>query len=156
MQADLEAGPLYGESLGKRAGHLSLESLCGIRTQVGRIKGVYRSSVRTGCVSTLKNTFKTIFLFLHWQRWRALACITSPKGFKQSTGTTPHQFVLDRKIERAKELLHDPNRSVPEASARRGFVDQKPLHQDLPTYGGRNTVRIPQPNIYRPFATHLL
>jgi AraC family transcriptional regulator len=31
------------------------------------------------------------------------------KGFKQSTGTTPHQFVLDRKIERAKELLHDPN-----------------------------------------------
>lgn len=46
------------------------------------------------------------------------------KAFKQSTGATPHQFVLDRKIERAKALLRDPNRSVLEASARTGFVDQ--------------------------------
>ena len=46
------------------------------------------------------------------------------KAFKQSTGATPHQYVLARKIERAKELLSDPNRSVLEASARTGFVDQ--------------------------------
>lgn len=45
-------------------------------------------------------------------------------AFKQSTGATPRQFVLDRKIERAKELLRDPNRSVLEAGARTGFVDQ--------------------------------
>ena len=46
------------------------------------------------------------------------------KVFKQSTGATPHQYVLERKIDRAKQLLHDPNRSVLEASARTGFIDQ--------------------------------
>jgi AraC family transcriptional regulator len=46
------------------------------------------------------------------------------KDFKQSTGATPHRYVLERKIDRAKELLRDPNRSVLEASARTGFVDQ--------------------------------
>jgi len=45
------------------------------------------------------------------------------KAFKQSTGAPPYQYVLERKIERAKQLLRDPNRSVLEASARSGFVD---------------------------------
>ena len=45
------------------------------------------------------------------------------KAFKQSTGATPHQYVLRRKIDRAKELL-SAKRSVLEASARTGFVDQ--------------------------------
>ena len=46
------------------------------------------------------------------------------RAFKQSTGETPHQHVLRRRIERAKEFLRDPRFSVIEASARTGFVDQ--------------------------------
>jgi transcriptional regulator GlxA family with amidase domain len=46
------------------------------------------------------------------------------RGFKQSTGETPHQHVLRRRIERAKEFLRDSRFSVIEASARTGFVDQ--------------------------------
>jgi AraC family transcriptional regulator len=46
------------------------------------------------------------------------------KVFKQSTGVSPHQHVLRKRIERAKEFLRDPNLSVLEASARTGFVDQ--------------------------------
>lgn len=45
--------------------------------------------------------------------------------FKQSTGETPHQFVLQRRVDRAKALLNDPEMSVLEASARTGFDDQK-------------------------------
>jgi len=47
------------------------------------------------------------------------------KLFKQSTGESPHQFVLRRRIERAKELLRNPKMSVLEASVRTGFVDQR-------------------------------
>ena len=46
------------------------------------------------------------------------------RAFKQSTGETPHQHVLRRRIERAKEFLRDSRFSVIEASARTGFVDQ--------------------------------
>jgi AraC family transcriptional regulator len=46
------------------------------------------------------------------------------KAFKQSTGETPHQYVLRRRIEQAKEFLRHPQVSVIEASARTGFVDQ--------------------------------
>jgi AraC family transcriptional regulator len=46
------------------------------------------------------------------------------RAFKQSTGETPHQYVLRRRIEEAKEFLRHPQASVIEASARTGFVDQ--------------------------------
>jgi AraC family transcriptional regulator len=46
------------------------------------------------------------------------------RAFKQSTGETPHQYVLRRRIEQAKEFLRHAQLSVIEASARTGFVDQ--------------------------------
>jgi AraC family transcriptional regulator len=46
------------------------------------------------------------------------------RAFKQSTGESPHQYVLRRRIEQAKELLRHPQLTVIEASARTGFVDQ--------------------------------
>jgi AraC family transcriptional regulator len=46
------------------------------------------------------------------------------RGFRQSTGLSPHQHVLRTRIERAKEFLRNPHLSVLEASARTGFVDQ--------------------------------
>lgn len=46
------------------------------------------------------------------------------RQFKQSTGATPHQFVLRRKIERAKRLLTETNSSVAEIAFRLGFADQ--------------------------------
>ena len=41
--------------------------------------------------------------------------------FKRSTGSPPHRFVLQRRIERAKELLLDRTLSVLEAGLRVGF-----------------------------------
>ena len=46
------------------------------------------------------------------------------KAFKQSVGESPHQYLLRRRIERAKEFLRNPQGSVIEASTRTGFVDQ--------------------------------
>ena len=44
--------------------------------------------------------------------------------FKQSTGLSPHQYVLRRKMGRAKEHLQNPRISVVEVSAILGFADQ--------------------------------
>jgi AraC family transcriptional regulator len=48
------------------------------------------------------------------------------KLFKQSTGQSPHQYVLARRMEAAKRLLRQEEAvSVLEVSARTGFVDQR-------------------------------
>lgn len=46
------------------------------------------------------------------------------RAFKQSTGESPHQYVMRRRIEQAKEFPRHSQVSVIEASARTGFVDQ--------------------------------
>jgi AraC family transcriptional regulator len=46
--------------------------------------------------------------------------------FKQSTGRAPHDYVLLQRIERAKQQLRDPKRSIIEAGLESGF--QNPSH----------------------------
>jgi AraC family transcriptional regulator len=46
------------------------------------------------------------------------------RQFRQSTAVAPHRYVLQRKIDRAKEALRDPRKSILEASALVGFEDQ--------------------------------
>ena len=46
--------------------------------------------------------------------------------FKQSVGRSPHRYVLLQRIERAKELLRDPKRSIIETGLDVGF--QNPSH----------------------------
>ena len=47
------------------------------------------------------------------------------KLFKRSTGQSPHQYALARRIEKAKRLLRQEGVSVLEVSARTGFLDQR-------------------------------
>ena len=44
--------------------------------------------------------------------------------FRQSTGLSPHRYVLNQRVERAKELLHDPKLSVLDVSMNVGFEHQ--------------------------------
>lgn len=46
------------------------------------------------------------------------------KLFKQSTGASPHQYILQRRLERAKELLRKPSMSLSEIGLESGFSDQ--------------------------------
>lgn len=44
--------------------------------------------------------------------------------FKQSMGITPHQYILQRRIDKAKYLLHQSELSIAEIAFRVGFCDQ--------------------------------
>jgi sigma-54 dependent transcriptional regulator, acetoin dehydrogenase operon transcriptional activator AcoR len=46
------------------------------------------------------------------------------RQFKKSLGMTPHDFVLQTRVERAKELLLDSDDAVANVAARVGFTDQ--------------------------------
>jgi AraC family transcriptional regulator len=47
--------------------------------------------------------------------------------FKQSTGLTPHQYILQCRLSRAKHLLQHSELSIVEIAARTGFCDQSHL-----------------------------
>lgn len=44
--------------------------------------------------------------------------------FKQSTGLSPHRYVLEQRIKRAQQFLRSSDMTIFEASVRTGFVDQ--------------------------------
>lgn len=47
--------------------------------------------------------------------------------FKQYVGITPHQYILQQRIERAKQLLQSSKLSIAEIAVRTGFSDQSHL-----------------------------
>lgn len=49
--------------------------------------------------------------------------------FKQSTGITPHQYVIRCRIERAKELLMQKKLTISDVAKIVGFVDQSHFHR---------------------------
>jgi len=46
------------------------------------------------------------------------------RAFRKSTGLTPQQFLMERRIERAKELLAKNDLPIVEVSLRTGFKNQ--------------------------------
>ena len=49
--------------------------------------------------------------------------------FKATTGQTPHQFVITKRVERAKELIRERRLTLAEVAAAVGFADQSHLHR---------------------------
>jgi len=43
------------------------------------------------------------------------------RSFKQSVGVPPHQFMIQRRVERAKEMLAERNNSIADVAVRSGF-----------------------------------
>jgi AraC family transcriptional regulator len=49
--------------------------------------------------------------------------------FKQSMGTTPHQYVLQQRVERAKQLLKQHQNSIADVALQCGFTNQSHLNR---------------------------
>jgi AraC family transcriptional regulator len=49
------------------------------------------------------------------------------RGFRESTGKTPYQFLLDRRVQRAQSLMRDRRTSLAEVAKSSGFANQHHL-----------------------------
>jgi AraC family transcriptional regulator len=120
----LPAGRLFGESIA-----LALSAHIAQRySGSSAILEAYRGGLSR---SRLKRVFEYIDAHLAGNlELQVLASVAGlnmhhfARAFKQSTGEAPHQFVLRRRVEQAKQLLRHSQVPVIEASARTGFVDQ--------------------------------
>ena len=128
MHADLEddspAGPLYGESLGLTLGLYLIRRYS--------IRGSRRPQSRGGMPAARLNRVidfinQNFAKDLHLWDLAGIAGMSPHyfcELFKASTGLTPYQYVLRRRIERAKQYLRDPTVTVAGVGEAVGFVDQ--------------------------------
>jgi AraC family transcriptional regulator len=123
IQGGVPAGGLFGESL---LNALAVHLLC--RYSVKAIQSIQRNGLPK---ARLNRVIEYIEAHLNGEiTLSALADIAgmSPhyfsELFRQSLGISPHQFVLRRRIDRGRRLLHNPSVSVLEAAIRSGFSDQ--------------------------------
>ena len=135
------AGNLFGETVGAA---LALHLAQHYSTRSGATRqltgGVAEASLRR----VLEYIQANLDSDLHLQELAEIADLSTfhfAKLFKQSTGCSPHQFVLQRRLERAKELLHNPHISLSEVSLRAGFADQSHLSNVFRRYVGQTPAR---------------
>ncbi len=127
LRADLEdgcpAGALFGESLGTAMAVYLARRYGAIRAQLTARGGLPGYRLRRVCDYVASNLDRDL-------RLADLAALsgTSPhyfaELFRQSTGMSPHRFVLGRRVDRAKELLRNPALSVLDVALQTGFTDQ--------------------------------
>jgi AraC family transcriptional regulator len=128
LEADLEAGlpggRLFGESL-----------LCALAVHLQHSYGVAqptRAKLGHGLPRARLNRVIE-YIEANLDQEIALSALAKTAGmsshyfselFKKSVQFSPYQYVLRRRIERARKLLHEPGVTVFEAAARTGFSDQ--------------------------------
>lgn len=123
-EAQEPAGRLYAESLANTlAFHLFRHYNAGETNAVASVGGLTGRRLRLA----------TDFINAHLSEEVTLADIASivdlspfhfARAFKRTTGLTPQQYLMQRRIERAKDLLAQADLPIVEVSAQVGFKNQ--------------------------------
>lgn len=130
VRTDNPSGSLYAETLGTAVAAQFLRSQ-------HRVPRERRTQGGLGS-TTLRRLFDYVEDNLAEQiRLRDLAAIAGMstfqlvRRFKEATGLPPHQYVTRRKIERAKQLLSEPDSSVLEVALACGFASPSHFAQSF-------------------------
>ena len=128
LHADLEdgspAGPVYGESLALALSHYLIRRYS-VRTSDD---SHYRGGMPTARLNRVKDFInQNSSRDIHLQELADLAGISTNYFcalFKTTTGMTAYQYILQCRIDRAKQYLRDPKFSIDDAGTASGFSNQ--------------------------------
>lgn len=124
MQSDKLGGRLYSESLANLFMIHLLRQFCAFEPQFRQYQGG---------LSTRKLQQAVAYIQDHLAEDISLEAIATEIGmsryyfcrlFKQSTGVSPHQYVIQCRIDRAKELLLQGQKSIADVALQVGFTSQ--------------------------------
>ena len=128
MRADLEdgspAGPLYGDSLANSLALYLLKRYSNVTTRLEPYRGGLSRSMLNRVLEYINANLSDKLELGVLAKVAGVNLYHFARSFKQSTGESPYQYVLRRRIEKAKEFLVHAQLSIIETSARTGFVDQ--------------------------------
>jgi AraC family transcriptional regulator len=127
VQAGYPGGALYGESLGVAlAAHVVREYAVASFHAPEPRKGLPPDQLRRIEEYVDENIDENLSLQELSQQLQ-MTVHFFVRSFKRSTGLPPHQYVLRRRVERAKELLVDPEMSIADIALHCGFATQSHL-----------------------------
>ena len=128
MMADLKdgspAGTLYGESLANSLAVYLLKRHSNVTKRLEPYRGGLSRSTLNRVLEYVNANLSDRLVLGELAKVAGINVYHFARAFKQSTGESPHQYVLRRRIEQARELLGHSQVSIIETSARTGFVDQ--------------------------------
>jgi AraC family transcriptional regulator len=130
MTADLgdcsPAGTIYGEALANALAVYLVKRYAVRRITPGFYKGGLSPYRLRRVLDYIADNLETDISLFDLATIAGMSPHYFSELFKQSTGRPPHNYVLLQKIERAKQLLRNPKRSIIEAGLDVGF--QNPSH----------------------------
>jgi AraC family transcriptional regulator len=124
LDTNAPGGSLYAESLATILGIHLLRHHCAFKPRLQQYQGGLSKSSLHQAIA---------YIHAHLADDVSLAAIATHLNisqyyfirlFKQSTGLTPYQYVLQQRIERAKQLLRQGNRAIADVALECGFTNQ--------------------------------
>lgn len=127
VRSDYPGGRWYGESLGSTLAVHLVRHYSTAHTRVRQIEdGLARQQLRV----TLEYVEQHLAEDIPLQTLSAVCELSAfhfARLFKRSVGLAPHQYVIQRRVERARELLLTSRQSVAQIAQQVGFCDQSHL-----------------------------
>ena len=99
---------------------------------------LFREPPATECLSFRREHLVRDYIHAHLHERLTLEDLAASAGlskfhfarqFRASTGTTPHEFVMRQRLDRARLLLQRTNTPLPEIAATCGFADQSHMNR---------------------------
>ncbi len=121
------AGRLYAESLGQALGMYLLKNYASVSLRTGspnrRLTGQQMRLIASYITERLDEDISTPEI----AHYIGISPSYFTRLFKEATGVAPYQYLIARRVERARELLTLFNMTVAEAARQVGFYDQSHL-----------------------------
>jgi AraC family transcriptional regulator len=123
LQVDVDAGSPAGSVFGEMIGDalaVYLANPAAAQPKTSRMPGVRLNRVVEFIHANLDRN-------IHLEELAEAAGMSAfhfAKLFKASTGSSPHQYILQRRLEYAKQLLRDPSLTLSQVGLGCGFADQ--------------------------------
>lgn len=128
LRSDLEdgspAGPLYGESLGVALAHYLIRRYSVRASRERGHKGGMPTARLNRVLDFLRQNFAKETRLWELAELAGMSPHYFCDLFKKSTGFSPHQYLLQYRIGRAKIFLRSPQFGISQVAKATGFVDQ--------------------------------
>lgn len=123
LLAGCPAGSLYGESFGTSLAVHILSQFSIIERKIPDLQGLSRSS-QEEVLEFIEAYLETDIRLEDLARIAGISTFHFCRLFKQTMHITPHQYVIRRRIERAKQLLKQSNLRIVDIALACGFASQ--------------------------------
>jgi AraC family transcriptional regulator len=127
VQSGYPGGALYGESLGAAIAAHVVRRYAVAPCGAADLRGAMAVSELRRIEEYVEENLATSLSLQQLAQQVEMNVYCFVRAFKRSTGLPPHQYVVRRRLERAKFLLLDPEASIADIALRCGFATQSHL-----------------------------